>query len=333
MENYSVTIIGAGSIGCYLGGCLAKANHKVHFIGRQRLQDVITEHGLHLSHGENPTITLNPAQINFSTNTQDKINTDFVFICVKSGDTATTAKQVAPRIDSKSVVISMQNGVHNAEVLRQHLPDNTVLAGMVPFNVLNQGEGRFHQGTKGALAIEEGTKAEHISQLFQNTNLELEQYTDMSSVQWTKLVMNLNNAVNALSGQPLLKQLHDPDYRRVMAAVISEALSILTKANIKTRRVGKVIPATLPFIMRLPTWAFKRIASAMLAIDAHARSSMYEDLSLKRLTEIDVLNGEIVALAKSIGIDAPVNERIVSLVKEAEKKQQGSPNLPAQALL
>ncbi|WP_086933265.1 2-dehydropantoate 2-reductase [Agarilytica rhodophyticola] len=333
MKTYTATVVGAGSIGCYLGGNLIHAGHRVKMLGRQRLQKVVADHGLKLSHFAKPEINLAPSQINFNTEITDSIDSDFVFICVKSGDTELTAQQLAPAIDNKSIIVSMQNGVRNTQTLKKYLPNNKVLAGMVPFNVFNQSKGHFHQGTKGALAIEQNTQAEHISQLFQGSNMEVELHTDMACVQWTKLVMNLNNAVNALSGLPLLNQLHNPDYRKVMADVISEALSVLENANIKTCRVGNVIPNTLPFILRLPTWAFKRIASAMLAIDDQARSSMYEDLSLKRLTEIDFLNGEIVALANSIGRQAPINEKIVSLVKKAEQQQRGSPELSAQALL
>ncbi|MDX1270175.1 MAG: ketopantoate reductase C-terminal domain-containing protein, partial [Oceanisphaera sp.] len=75
----------------------------------------------------------------------------------------------------------------------------------------------------------------------------------------------------------------------------------------------------LPVIMKAPDFLFTRIASSMLAIDPHARSSMWEDLEQGRLTEVDWLNGEVVALAKSINRSAPVNEKITRLVHSAEQ--------------
>ena len=114
-----------------------------------------------------------------------------------------------------------------------------------------------------------------------------------------------------------------------MASVTKEAIKIMHAAGIKPAKTGKVIPALLPHILSLPTWLFKRVASAMIKMDPEARSSMYEDLQLGRKTEIDYLSGEIVSLATSIKLDAPINSAIVKLVKQAEEKQSGSPMMSA----
>jgi 2-dehydropantoate 2-reductase len=135
-----------------------------------------------------------------------------------------------------------------------------------------------------------------------------------------------------LSGAPLLEQLNNQEYRKVMAKVIAEALKVMKVAGIKPARTGKVIPKLMPFILSLPNWLFKRVASATLKIDPKARSSMYEDFELRRKTEIDYLNGEIVRLASALDIEAPVNQAIVNLVKDAEQKRYGSPKLSAEHL-
>jgi 2-dehydropantoate 2-reductase len=129
-----------------------------------------------------------------------------------------------------------------------------------------------------------------------------------------------------------LDQLNNLEYRKVMTKVIAEALTIMKAAGIKPARTGKVIPKLMPFILSLPNWLFKRVASATLKIDPKARSSMYEDFELKRKTEIDYLNGEIVNLAMELGMQAPVNQAIVNLVRDAEQKQQGSPKLSPEYL-
>ena len=155
----------------------------------------------------------------------------------------------------------------------------------------------------------------------------------MEAVQYGKLIMNLNNAVNALSGIPLKSQLGDRQYRLVMAKVLSEALAVLKAEGITPARTGKVIPKLMPKIMKLPNFLFNVVASSTLKIDPEARSSMYEDLALGRRTEIDYLNGEIVRLGEKNHIATPVNKHIVNLIKQHEVAQKGSPHLPANALL
>ena len=114
--------------------------------------------------------------------------------------------------------------------------------------------------------------------------------------------------------------------------MIAEALAVMKTAGIKPARTGKVVPSLMPYVLALPDFLFRRVASATLKIDPKARSSMYEDFVLNRKTEIDFLNGEIVNLAKQHGMMAPVNESIVNLVKEAEQKQSGSPMHSAEFL-
>ena len=156
---------------------------------------------------------------------------------------------------------------------------------------------------------------------------EMSEHPDMPSVQWGKLLLNLNNALNALSGQPLIVQLSDRRWRRLLAAQMREALAVLQAANIRPARMEGVAPAMIPRILRLPDWLFRRIARRMLAIDPQARSSMWEDLDRRRTTEIDYLQGAILGLAAQKGVAAPTTERVVRLVKQAEAARAGSPAL------
>ena len=155
----------------------------------------------------------------------------------------------------------------------------------------------------------------------------------MTSVQYGKLIINLNNAVNALSGIPLQQQLGNRDYRKVVAEVQKEALAVLKAKGITPARLGKVIPSLMPYILLLPNGLFKLVAASTLKIDPQARSSMYEDLELNRPTEIDFLNGEVVRKGAILNIHTPVNSHIVSLVKRAEKNGAGSPHLSASELM
>ncbi len=137
-------------------------------------------------------------------------------------------------------------------------------------------------------------------------------------MQWAKLLLNLNNSVNALSGLPLKEQLSQRSFRRCAALAQEEALALLSRAGNRVARLTPIPPALIPKLLSVPDWLFARLANQMLAIDPLARSSMWEDLEAKRTTEVDWLNGEIVRLARSQGRAAPVNARLLALVRAAE---------------
>jgi 2-dehydropantoate 2-reductase len=336
-QSLKVVVLGAGSIGCYVGGCMLFSRNKLSlqltFIGRKRLQHDISEHGLKMSDWRGRAQTIDADNVLFSTQNTALSDADFILLCVKSQDTEQAADIIKLWAKPTAVVISLQNGVSNAYMLRQKL-NQAVVAGMVPFNVFYKGHGHFHCGTEGNIAIEDpNNKCKDLIAVLENASLPVTVYNDMAAVQYGKLIMNLNNAVNALSGIPLKSQLGDREYRLVMAMVLSEALAVLKAEGITPARTGKVIPRLMPAIMKLPNFLFNVVAASTLKIDPEARSSMYEDLLLGRRTEIDYLNGEIVRLGKKHHIATPVNAHIVELVKQNEQKQKGSPCLSAEALL
>jgi 2-dehydropantoate 2-reductase len=157
-------------------------------------------------------------------------------------------------------------------------------------------------------------------------------HDDLRPVQWTKLCINANNAVNALAGIPLRDQIAGRGYRRIMARVVGEALGCLRAAGIRPVRIGRMIPSLAPLVLGLPDWLFLRAAAAMVRVDPEARSSMWEDLERRRPTEIDHLNGEIIRLGEQHGVATPVNRGLCDLVRAAEAAGSGSPRMSADAL-
>lgn len=322
-----IAILGAGSIGCYLGGCLASVGIDVTLIGRKRMQQQLHTHGLTLTDWRGRHDYLVPTKLHYSLDFNELADADFILVTVKSGDTQSVAKDIAQHVKPSAVIVSFQNGVTNGDVLQQQLPNLMVLSGMVPFNVLTKGEGKLHCGTEGNLAIEDPANiSEKLIDALTVAGLCVDIHNDLTNIQWTKLLLNLNNAINALSGVPLLEELSDRTYRRLLAQAIREALIVFKAAGIKPVKSGKVIPQIIPWVLSLPTWLYKIVASSMLKIDPTARSSMYEDFMLGRPTEIDYLNGAIVQLAKTHRVSSPVNSAITQLVKENVGKK-GSPNL------
>lgn len=328
-----IGIMGAGSIGCFLGANLIKAGLDTILIGRESLASEIKAKGLKITDLKGNSFHLKPQEVNFSTNVDDLKTCEIVFITVKSADTEVVAKQLDAILAPKTMVVSFQNGVRNTNILAENLPNCQVLAGMVPYNVVKTDEGTFHNGTSGELVFAEaGTASKQVLEILQKAHLEAFTHQDMRGVLWGKLLINLNNAINALAGVPLREELGNPIYRRMVADAISEGLKTLKIAGIKAKRLGKMIPQIAPFVMRLPNWLFFSIASGMVKIDPQARSSMWEDLQKGRKTEIDYLNGEIVQLGQTFKTPTPINSAIIKLIKEAENQGLGSPKFSAEEL-
>jgi 2-dehydropantoate 2-reductase len=237
------------------------------------------------------------------------------------------ASLIAAHAPAAAAVISLQNGLSNASVLRSALPGREVFAGMVSFNVLHQGQGRFHRGTSGPLVIEAGAPA------LSAPHLDFVAHDDMTAVLAGKLVYNLNNALNALSGLTLREQLADRRWRRLLAAAQDEAMALLRAEGIHPWSLGKVPVTRFPRILRLPDVLFRLLSRRGVKIDAAARSSMWEDLERRRSTEIDELQGAVIAHAARLGLPTPVNQAIADAIRAAEAAAAGSPRLDPNTLL
>lgn len=315
-----VAVMGAGSVGCYVGGRLQAAGAEVHFIGRPRVLGALALHGLTLTDLDGGEVILPPAQLQLLPRPRAAA---LVLLCVKSAATAGAAAELAACIPAGTPAVSLQNGVANAQTAAQAAPGLSWLPGMVPFNVAELSPGHYHRGTSGALAVQDHPALQVWLPLFAAAGLPLSLHADLQPVQWAKLLLNLNNPVNALSGLPLRAQLLDRDCRVVLAALQDEALAALAAAGIEPARLTSVAPRWLPTLLRLPTPIFRRAAARLLRIDERARSSMADDLALGRATEVDALCGAVVRLARSVGLQAPRNQALVALLEPGARAPSG----------
>ena len=321
-----VVVLGAGSIGCFVGGCWQFAGLDVRFIGRERFGQALAERGLTLSDYRGWNASIAPGQIDYRIGPQSLAEADIVALTVKSAATAEAARQVREYARPGATVVSLQNGISNVDVLQAELGDRfEVVRGMVPYNVAYLGDGRFHKGVAGELFAEDRPSMRSLSEAIGQSPAGLRLSDDMLGIAWGKLLINLNNAVNALSGRTLIEQLRERDYRRVVAACQSEGLHLLDRAGIQPAKVGAVGPRLLPWVIGSPDWLFRNLFMKAWKIDSKARSSMADDLAAGRRTEVDYINGELVKLAERLGTEAPVNHSVVELIRKAEA---GAPPLP-----
>lgn len=318
----TVLVMGAGNIGCWLGGRLQAAGATVHFVSRPRMLQALAAQGLTLTDLDDGRLQLPAAQLQLHEAVPAGLQPDLVLLCVKSGATAAAATELAAALPAGTPVWSMQNGISNVDVAQAAAPGLTWLRGMVPYNVAELAPGRLHRGTAGQLAVQAHPGLDAWLPWFNAAGLPLAVHDDLLPVQWGKLLLNLNNAVNALSGLPLREQLLNSDYRHCTAALISETLFLLKQAGIRPARVSAARPGMLPRLLRLPGPLFRLVARRMLRIDAQARSSMADDLARNRLTEIDAIQGEVLRLAQRMNQLAPTNARISQLVRSWSPRSQ-----------
>ncbi len=317
-----VLVMGAGSVGCFVGGSLAAEGVRVTFVGRLRVLQLLARRGLTLTDLDGNERHVPAAGLHLAEEVPAGARPALVLLTVKSGATAQAAAQLGAALPAGTPVLSLQNGVSNAATASQAAPTLQLLPGMVPYNIAELEDGAFHRGTAGRLAAQDDRVLRHWRSVFERAGVPIDLHADLAPVQWGKLLLNLNNPVNALSGLPLREQLLQRGYRRCLATLMDEALEALSWAGIAPAQLAAVPARRLPAILRLPTPLFRLVAARMLRIDAKARSSMADDLALGRLTEIGALCGEVVRLAAGNGARAPRNAKMVELLEAWPKQPQ-----------
>lgn len=330
-----VAIIGAGSIGCYVGGRLMHGGGvEVTLVGRRRFGEEIERWGLR-AEGLDQTPAVIPADmVRYERAASAAKDADVALVCVKSAQTEEVARDLSEALPASTLVVSLQNGVDNPRVLGVHLGRDRVVAGIVGFNVVARSDGVFHRGMDGPIALERNPH-EAFSPLVEallRADVPVEVYDDLRPQQWTKLLVNLNNSISALSGAPTRELLMNGGYRRVVADVIAEGIAVLRAADVRPARLRGVPVGLMPHVLRLPDALARLVLAAQMKVDPQARSSMWEDLTRGRKTEVEYLNGALVRLAATNGAEAPLNARIVELIHEAEEDGAGPPNLDPMTL-
>ena len=325
MSGKLIGIAGAGSIGCFVGGMLAAAGRPVALLARPRVIQEIEDNGLRLTSFEGSELKIAPDRLTWSENPSIFTDAGVVLVTVKSADTAEIADVIAQHAPKDAVIVSLQNGVGNVSVLRERLPGRRVLAGMVPFNVIALGQGRFHRATSGDIVLErdDAGTADQLSV----QGLNMRSSGNIAGVQWGKLLVNLNNALNALADLPLRQQLSQRAWRVLFADQMAEGLAAISAEGIQPVSSTPIPAGWTPHLLRLPDAVFGVLLGRTMKIDPEARSSMWEDLQRGRRTEIDYLQGVITEIADRHGLPVPLSRRIVALIRSAEAAGKGSPRL------
>ncbi|MDR5857436.1 ketopantoate reductase family protein [Caballeronia sp. LZ062] len=293
-----VAVMGAGAVGCYYGGMLARAGHEVALIARPQHVEAIQRNGLRLD-----TQTFDEhVRVFASTEASAAEGAQVVLFCVKSTDTDSAAQALGPYLDSSALVLSLQNGVENAERLRQLLPQE-VAAAVVYVAAEMAGPGHIRHHGRGELVIEPSSMSEDVARTFAAANVPTEISDNVRGALWAKLVLNCAyNALSAIAQVPYGPLVQAEGVTRAMRDVVDECLVV-------ARADGVTIPGDVDAAVR-------RIAETM----PNQYSSTAQDLARGKRSEIDHLNGLIVRRGEALGVATPANRMLHVLVKLVESK-------------
>ncbi|GAB7539915.1 ketopantoate reductase family protein [Burkholderia sp. 3C] len=294
-----VAVMGAGAVGCFYGGMLARAGQEVVLIGRPRHVEAIGAAGLRF---ESARFDERVA-VRASADPAQAAGADLVLVCVKSDDTPAAADALRPHLGDDAVVVSLQNGIDNAATLEAALGRPTIAAAVyVACEMADAGHLRHHG--RGDLIIGAGAHSGAVAALFDAAGVPTVVSADVGAALWAKLLLNCAyNALSAIAQAPFGEIGAIADVDEAMRNIIAECLAVAraegVALDLDTERQYARIRQTIP---------------------AGQHSSMAQDFAHGRATEIAHLNGAIVRRGAALGVPTPVNQLLVALIRMLERQ-------------
>jgi len=319
-DDLKTAVLGAGAIGCIVGGFLAEMKHHPVLIGRSHVLEPLKDRGL--SFEADMAHMIRPAEFDISTDPASLTDADVIFVATKATALQQVVEDIKSHAKTSALVICLLNGISPVRFLRASLPDMTVLAGMVPYNVVWTTDNHLEQSSLGKIALEAHDVTEHLSLGRPNW---FEISPDMDAIQNGKLLLNLINPVNALSGMPVVQMLAHQGYRHLYADAVDEALNVYKAAGLSYKNLAALpMPLTLR-VLRGPNWLVQALVISRQKLGPNTMSSMAQDYAAQRPTEIDFINGEIVALGQKVGVPTPINSALVNWIQSAPERRWPNP--------
>jgi len=299
-----VAVVGAGAVGGYFGGMLARARAPVVMIGRPSFVEAVKHSGLRID----SYLFQETVHPQASVSLEAAAGADVVLFCVKTTDTASASKQLARILPPDSLVVSLQNGVNNVEEIRAAsgiaaLPAVVYVAASVPASGTVK-----HLGRGDLVVGPANEKTEKIKRLFESARVPCRITENIEGELWTKLIWNCAlNAVSALGRVTYGEIIGSTDAKKVIEAAVYETLNVA--------RAKGIHPPGLEDPQAALAGSFK-IAEQM----SGTRSSTAQDLARGKHTEIDSLNGYVARVGAQLGVPTPVNHTLYTLVKLYESE-------------
>lgn len=305
---HHTVVVGAGAVGGFYGGMLARAGHRVTLIARPLHVAAIARDGLQLDLAHASGVEAVALQA--SSDLSVLRDADLVLFCVKSTDTESLAKQMAPFLAPHAVVMSLQNGVENAADIAAHIAHAVIPAVVyvatempAPGYIKHHGRGDLVIGTMPLSRLQDPHHTlQQLVELFATAQVPVQISPDVMSELWFKLLINcVFNAISGLSQMPYAKLAELDSVRVLQHAVVHEVIAVAKADGVQlSEQTALQSVAKIPITM------------------AHQKSSTAQDMARRKPSEIDHLNGFIVRRGQALGVATPVNQSLYALVKLVE---------------
>jgi len=306
----SVCVVGAGAVGGFFGAMLARAGNRVTMVGRPAHVQAMQSHGLRLDMGGR----VEAIRVAASTELAAARDASLVLVCVKSPDTDAVARELAPHLSGDALVLSLQNGVENAQTIARHVRQMVVPAVVYvatsmpePGLVRHFGRGDLTIGPLDADAAGDPATTmslEALVELFAKAHVPVRISNDVKTQLWLKLLTNCAyNAISAISQAPYGELVRLAEIRQLQRAVVQEVVAVAVAAGVALSLEG-ALKATEDIATTMPG----------------QRSSTAQDVARHRPTEIDHLNGFIARRGPELGVATPANQALHALVKLLESR-------------
>jgi 2-dehydropantoate 2-reductase len=290
--------MGAGAVGCYYGAMLARGGHDVTLIARPQHVEAVMRSGLRLE-----TAAFDePVTLKASTGAEAVRGAKLVLFSVKSPDTEAAGRALAPHLGREAAILTLQNGVDNAERLAATL-GREVIPAVVYVAVEMAGPGHVRHHGRGELVIGVDKESRAIAAAFSAAGVPVTVSDNVAGALWEKLIVNCAyNALSAITQLPYGRLVQNPEVPKVMRDVVDECLAVARAAGIQVpgdvhatvRRIGETMPGQF--------------------------SSTAQDLARGKRSEIEHLNGVVARRGEALGVPTPVNRTLLALVKLLESK-------------
>jgi 2-dehydropantoate 2-reductase len=315
-----ILVMGAGAIGCFVGGSLAAAGQQVTLVGRPPLMEKIARDGLTLRWPNQPAQTVFPAT---ATTLPKDADYDFILLTVKAPDTAQAVKDLSG-LTHHTHIVSLQNGIGNEEQLAAAFGSEQVIAGTITIPIQTPAPGVIEvskaKGGLGLAALHPGQPVQQLAEALNQAGLTTQVYEDYKAMKWSKLLLNIvTNASSAILDLPPAAIIAQPDLFDLEIKALQEGVAVM-----KAQGIGAVKLPGYPvdWLARLLSarWLPQAITRALLRPSmAGGRGtkmpSLHIDLAAGRSTsEIDVLNGAIVEAGQKFGVATPVNRALTEIL-------------------
>lgn len=304
-----IAVVGAGAMGCIFGGTLSEAGHEVTLIDvwAEHVR-VLNERGLRLT-GVSGDRTI---PVRAVTSPDGLPPQDVVIVFVKSSATEAAVRGAAGLIGPETVVVTLQNGLGNAEKIGSIVGPEKVVAGVTSHGGTMLGPGEVRHAGRGETVLGElcghlTQRVEELARVFTAAGLEARAVESVDGLVWSKLLVNVGiNALTAILQVNNGELVKHPETRELVALAVEEGARVAAAKGIK-------------LIYEDPVANCLKVAE----LTGPNLSSMCQDVRAKRKTEIDVINGAVVAEGEKVGVPTPVNKVLTNLIKAIEKTYLG----------